>query len=90
MNKHLNEAVAERFGVKMGRPSQTINRAIRTLPGGGETLDALEALNAARNHAHRHRATDRVTATDAAIDRVEEIRSAMARYVIQQSSIDKH
>lgn len=80
--KELNEAIAKRFGVAMGNLKQTINRAIRTLPGGNETLDVLESLNAARNHAQRHRANDRVVATDAAIDRVEEIRTAMEKHVV--------
>lgn len=81
--KELNEAIAKRFGVAMASDKRkTINRAIRTLPGGNETLYALETLNAARNHAQRHRAEDRVIATDAAIDRVEEIRTAMEKHVV--------
>lgn len=81
-SKELNEAIAKRFNVPMARDTRkTINRAIRTLPGGNEMLDALEALNAARNHAQRHGANDRIIATDAAIDRVEEIRTAMENYV---------
>lgn len=82
-SKELNEAIAKRFCVEMASDKRkTINRAIRTLPGGNETLDALQSLNAARNHAQRHRAEDRVIATDAAIDRVEEIRDAMEKHVV--------
>jgi hypothetical protein len=89
--KELKEAIAEKFSVEIGgNLHKTINRAIRTLPGGNETLDALETLNAARNHASRHRATERVTAIDAAIDRVEEIRQSMERYVIEQASERYH
>lgn len=85
--KNLNEAIAKRFGVPMASDKRkTINRAVRTLPGGNETLDALEALNAARNHAQRNHAADRVIATDAAIDRVEQIRSAMEQHVVDLCS----
>jgi archaeosine-15-forming tRNA-guanine transglycosylase len=80
--KELNEEIARRYDVPMGSLQKTINRATRTLPGGDETLDALESLNAARIHANRHKADERVIATDAAIDRVEEIRSAMRERII--------
>lgn len=82
--RRLNAAIAAKFGVPMASDlRKTINRAVRTLPGGDQTLDALEALNAARNHAQRHYAEERVVATDAAIDRVEEIRAAMEEYVVR-------
>lgn len=83
-SKQLNELVASHFGVAMASSVQkTVNRAVRTLPGGAETLDAIESLNAARNHAHRHQAHDRIVVIDAAIDRVEQIRTAMERHVIE-------
>lgn len=75
------ERIARAFLVPVGNLQQTTNRAVRTLPGGDETLDAIEALNAACNHAQRAKAFDRVTATEAAIARVEEIRAAMVRHV---------
>ncbi len=85
-SRELNESVARTFSVqKAADIRKTINRAVRTLPGGNETLDAIESLNAARNHASRHRANDRVIAIDAAIDWVEEIRSAMSAYVLKKS-----
>lgn len=82
MNKELYEEIAKRYGIQAGSPKQTLNRAVRTLPGGTETLEALESLNAARNHAEKHKALDRVVAIDAAIDRVEEIREAMVKHII--------
>lgn len=88
-NRELSKAIAARFGVAdAGRPDKTTNRAIRTLPGGNELLDAIESTNAARNHASRAGATDRVVAQDAAIDNLEAIRDAMAAYVIKESTDD--
>ena len=85
MNKtEIVEAIGQKFGVKPHSILlRTVNRAIRTLPGGSETLDALEAVNAARNHAHRAGKHDRLIGIDAAIDRLEEIRSAMERHVME-------
>lgn len=88
--KEISEAIAKKYGTSQtGKMHQRINRAIRKLPGGNETLDALEALNAARNHAQRAGALGRVTATDAAIDRVEGIRSAMQRHVLCSVGADQ-
>ncbi|TXH41649.1 MAG: hypothetical protein E6Q97_37065 [Desulfurellales bacterium] len=82
--KELNLALAERYG---GDPKhrvvRNINRAIRTLPGGNEVLDALTIMNASRNHAHSARAHDRVMACDAAIDKLETIRNAMETHILK-------
>lgn len=81
--KQLAEAIAEKYGIPAkGNRTQLINRAVRTLPGGNELLDAIEATNAARNHAARHKATDRVIAIDAALDRFEAIRDAMVKSIM--------
>ncbi|MCB0085006.1 MAG: hypothetical protein KDE47_28895, partial [Caldilineaceae bacterium] len=56
--------------------NQAINRFIRTLPGGAELLDAIESINAARNHAVRAGAAERVIAHDACLDRLEQVRDA--------------
>ena len=85
--KELSAAIARVFCIdETPELRRTINRAIRTLPGGSETLDAIESLNAARNHASKHKAHDKVVAIDAAIDRVENIRSAMANYVLAKAN----
>lgn len=83
--KQLQAAIFSRYGLQPSKASlkNTINRAIRTLPGGAETLDAIESENAARNHADRHRAIDRVIAIDNAIDALEKIREAMSTHVIK-------
>ena len=82
MSSDLKQRIAARYGVRPNVPiARLINRAIRTLPGGHELLDAIEAANAARNHAQRAGASERIVAIDAAIDRLEDIRSAMERHV---------
>lgn len=88
MDRETKIRIAAEYEIKQGTTTQTVNRAIRTLPGGAEVLDAIEASNAARNHAMRAGANERVIAIDAAIDRLEEIRGAMERYVI--ASVGAH
>lgn len=88
MDRETRERLADRYGLpRSASIRQIINRAIRTLPGGNETLDALEALNAARNHAARAGVRDRVIATDAAIDRVESIREAMEDHIYRENRL---
>lgn len=83
-NQELRKSIAAKYGgASNATTKKVINRAIRTLPGGPELLDAIMAANAARNHAARNNATDRIVATDAAIDRLEQIRDAMERHVIE-------
>lgn len=85
--KELAEAIGAKYGVKANTSySQLINRAIRTLPGGAELLDAIETTNAARNHADRVKAHDKVVALDAAIENLESIRSAMENHIIESVS----
>jgi len=80
--KELNAAIAAQFSVKENADlRRTINAAIRTLPGGNQTLDALTTTNAARNHAQKARASDRIVAIDAALDSLETIRDAMELHV---------
>ena len=87
-NREKSEAIAKAFGMEpKGDVRRTINAAVRKLPGGNELLDAIEATNAARNHAHRAKANDRVVAIDAALNRFEEIRTAMERYVFKKAGI---
>ena len=87
-NKEKNEAIAKAFGIEQRAALKgTVNAAVRKLPGGNELLDAIEATNAARNHADRARARDRVVAIDAALNRFEEIREAMERYVYRKAGI---
>lgn len=81
--KQLSRSIAARWGVKDGGLRKTVNRAIRTLPGGNETLDAIEAINAAILHAEQHGAAERVVANRSALLRVESIRQAMEDHVIE-------
>lgn len=75
-------ALAALYGVRQNSSlKQAVNRSIRTLPGGAELLDAIEAINAARNHAARAGAKDRVIAHDACLDRLEQVRDAMEDHV---------
>lgn len=85
--KELVEAIAAHYSVSSnGSFVRVVNRAIRTLPGGNELLDAIETTNAARNHALRHKAGDRVIVLDVAIEKLEVIRAAMERHVIKTST----
>ena len=87
-NREKSEAIAKAFTIEpRATLKNTINAAVRKLPGGNELLDAIEATNAARNHAHRAKANDRVVAIDAALNRFEEIRTAMERYVFHKAGI---
>lgn len=87
-NKEKNEAIAKAFSIEQRAALKgTTNAAVRKLPGGNELLDAIVATNAARNHAHAARAQDRVVAIDAALNRFEEIREAMERYVFRKAGI---
>ncbi len=82
--KTLRLAIVDRYGGPANRTlKKTLNHAIRTLPGGNETLDAIESLNAARIHAEQNKAHERVISTDAAIDRVEMIRDAMEQHIVR-------
>lgn len=83
--KQLIAEIGERYNLPPSRVSlrKQLNRAIRTLPGGPELLDSIESQNAARIHAERHNATDRVVAIDHAIDALEKIRDAMVRHVVE-------
>lgn len=83
--RELREAIAAKYSVSTGggKTEVIINRAIRKLPGGNEVLDAIETTNAARNHAAKAGANDRIVAIDAAIDNLEDIREAMSRHVIE-------
>ena len=82
-NRDRVRALAALYGV---RPNsnicQAVNRSIRTLPGGAELLDAIESINAARNHADRAGATERVIAHNACLDRLEQVRDAMEEHVL--------
>jgi len=83
------DAICKAFGVApRSNLPKTVNAAVRKLPGGNELLDAIEATNAARNHAHRAKAQDRVVAIDAALNRFEEIREAMERYVYRKAGVE--
>lgn len=86
--KEVREAIAKTYGVSTnGQVKQVVNRAIRTLPGGPETLDAIEAANAARIHAAIAGAVDRIVAIDAGIERLESIRSAMVDHVLKTAGV---
>lgn len=89
-HKEKIEAVCKAFGIDARSNLQkTANAVMRKfLPGGNEVLDAIEATNAARNHAARANSRDRVVAIDAAIDRLEEIRGAMERYIFKKAGIN--
>lgn len=81
--KNITEAIAEKYGVKKDNKRKTINRAIRTLPGGNELLDAIESTNASRNHAQKAGDDMRVRSVDSAIDNLEDIREAMERHILE-------
>ena len=77
------QEICDEFGIEPAANfKKTVNRAIRTLPGGNELIEAITTENAALNHADRAGKNDRAIAIDSAINNLEEIYAAMRAHVV--------
>lgn len=86
-NYDAKHAVAKEYGVKAGTYKTTVNKAIRTMAGGEQTIEAITYFNNLRNKIMKR--GDNFHLTDSMIDALETIRQDMENEVLIQSNVVK-